>query len=180
MWTAYEGFVGDEANDYLDLGWNPTANGSNFTQNDASFGYYSRTNRSDTNTDMGCESGSVRTWAIPSTFGSEMSFYFNSAGNATTSNSNSDGMFVYQRTGVTAMAGYRNNVEIVSDVDVSNGIPNVNMYALCRNDDGVATDFCLRQLSMCFVGSSLTSDDRLSLQTRFEVYMDSNSKGVIT
>ena len=74
---------------------------------------------------------------------------------------------------------YRNKTIIVSDTDPALGIPNVTMYSLAANDDGVSVQHSDRQMSMCFAGGPFQNQTEMdNFYDYFQAYMTSNGKQV--
>jgi len=178
--TALEGFTGG-ATKYIDCNWNPSVNGVNFIKDSASIGVYSRTDNSEAATEIGCVDTAADDWMFAALSWSGTGNYRlndNSGGSVLVANTT--GLFIYTRTASNAIVAYRNKVSIDTDTDVSTDIPSFNMFALGRNVDGVLAAPSTKQLSMAFAGAGFTQTDVDNLTDRFEAYMDSNGKGVIT
>jgi len=180
--TALEGFTGDGSADYIDCNWNPSSDGVNYVQNSASIGVYVRTDAVGIMSDIGShDTGSgfqVRIYPRLVS-GDNCSNRINDGATLTYVNADSRGMYVLIRIASNIRATYKNKVSKANDTEVSTGVVNLNLYTLAKNLDGAASDFSTRQISMAFAGSGLSTDDITSITDAFEVYMDSNGKGVI-
>lgn len=156
VWIANQGYNSNGSTSYIDTNYNASIDSDNYTLNSASFGVYSRTNNTLFSTDIGMYNSS------PNTF--SQIYIYNSGNHAASVNETSatlissaftttTGLFSTSRTGDTFSALYKNGIELVTSSQVSNFLPQRNMYVLCRNSDGVAGNFSTKQLSLTFIGS---------------------------
>ena len=180
---AWEGITGNGSSSYTNHNWIPATHGKKFKQDDASIGYYCRTNSDLTDDyELGTLS-STNTGAIMITgrTGSDALIRMNSADAVAVAHTNSSGLFVGNRTSSTKIDLWHNKVKIVDQQTVaSNGLSAEELFSSCYNSDGAATAHSTRQMSMVFAGSHMTQADVESLTDAFEVYMDFLGKGVIT
>ena len=177
--TAYEGFDGGGIS-YLDTNWNPTSHAVNCTQNSNSVCWYSRTDVAENKFDFGARTtywnvGMGRSW------GNTMGIYNHTAGLISSgANSDSRGMFISNRDGVSSDDGYRNKSKLFDGTQPATGIPDANMYILCCNNNGSATGFGTKQIS-CFSAGAVYNQTEVNNDTdAFETMMDAKGKGVIS
>ena len=185
VYAQYEGFTG-ATNGYLNTGYNPNTEGLRFTQNNASYGIYCRTNANTINAAMGQYDASVYTF-LRVRYSNLINGHLN--GNATgysnVAETDSRGLTIIARNGssYTNMICYKNKTAsnaTAGGVGDSAGRVNNNMYILCRNADGTAGAFdTSHQFSFAFVGRFLTTGERDIIVDAIEAYMDANGKGVI-
>jgi len=177
--TALEGFTGDGSSTYIDCNWNPSANGVNFTQDDASLGLYARTQNANGGTDAGVTDLSNLNYIFFNTSTFDR-IYINSDGYGIADITEAAGMKIACRTSSTAITHYINKSG-ASTTRASTAKSNANMYVLARNsNDVVADNFIDRQISLFFAGSGFTQTNVNNLTDAIETYMDSNGKGVIS
>lgn len=177
--TQFEGYRGNGSTMFIDWGWDPTADGVNYLQNTCNFGCYIRDNDNDSDYDMGCETGAIRSRIDVRAFGGSADGFINAGSGFSVVVPDSRGMFTVNRTGAAAYDVYRNKIVIVSDTDAATGIPNQNMYSLAANDDGVATQHSDRQMAMCFAGGEFANQTEVdNWYDYFQAYMTSNGKQV--
>jgi len=178
--TAYEGFQGNGTTQYINLNFNPTTDGSNFTINDCSFYNYIRNNVKEDTYDFGGYDGSNR--AMFRAYGSTDQVFIgiNTTTGRTASNTDSRGFFYSERTASNSMEFFRNDSSLGTDSTASSGRPNVDLYACAQNNNGSPGNFSTRQISVIGFGGALTSGQQTTLMNAIETYMDSNGKGVIT
>ncbi|NMC98227.1 MAG: hypothetical protein GYA62_00700 [Bacteroidales bacterium] len=182
--VQYEGYTGANTK-YLDTNYNPSSQGVRFTQNNASYGVYSRTNGDTLNTPIGHYDATK--YAFMRLRSSNASYgHLNT--NGTPYNNppctDSRGMFINTRDGAAISNAYFyiNKTNNTTRINTGNtvGLVNNNIYILCRNGNGTAEAFdTSHQISFAFTGKYLTTDERDILVDSFEAYMDANGKGVI-
>ena len=182
VFTALEGFLGDSATTYIDTGWDPANNGVNFMQDSASIGVYVRVNSLD-GFDMGTadDVGHTNGIELVTRWGAGNSYIRNNtATSSSVGNADSRGLFINNRVLSTHQDLYKNKIRTINGAVASAGLTASDLFCLAINIGGGATaQHTDRQLSMAFAGGGLTQTDIDNITDRFEVYMDSNGKGVI-
>ena len=94
-------------------------------------------------------------------------------------NAHSLGLFVTGRQFVNVRKAYINGVNGLTDAQVSNGLPDLNMFVGCYNYDGTPSAPSTKQYSWFFAGGAMTVTEVATLTTLIEAYMDAIGKGVI-
>ena len=177
--VALEGFTGEDTK-YINTNWVPRTDGINHILDGASAGCYIRNNTSCNGSDFAAAGGGG--WShlnARQVLGGHTSLRVNSLTSSLFVQSDSRGMWIINRTLSTHQDGYKNKVRVINEAVDSIILPNVSIYILCRNLGDAAEGFTDRQQSMFFAGGGLTQGDINILTDAVEVYMDSNSKGVI-
>ena len=128
VFASLEGFTGDGTDDALDTHWNGADDGVNYVQNDASIGFYSRTNASGNYVDVGVQATSSILCAA--SFAGNNFLRINGATEITAAYSNTLGLFIGNRTASNALAFYQNNSELVSGSPASAAINALDLYIL--------------------------------------------------
>lgn len=170
--TALEGFTGIDVGDhYVRTNWDESNDGTNFTQNDASFGCYIRNNLQ---VDRGVM-GNVNNRIYPRDTSNESRFSVNDPSYPTDANADSRGFFIAQRTASNSSVLYYNGASIVSTANASEALTTTD-WTVCRASGGNETVY---QISLAFMGASFTAQERSDFEDAFEAYMDSNGRGVI-
>ncbi len=177
-WTQWQGWTGNGSNAYIDLEFNLSSDGVNYTQNSASIGEYNRTNIEELRVVVGANE-SHDSYIIPRYATNLATMRINSTGAGTVANTDSRGMYIANRVLSTHQDLYKNKVRIQNYARASTGVPNLSLYCLCQNKTGSANSFCTQQLSIVFTGSGLTQTDIDNITDRFETRMDAHSTGVI-
>jgi hypothetical protein len=148
--APYRGFTGDGATSYLRTGYNPSTFGGQWTLNSAGLVVYSRTAGQTFSTEMGCRvSGSDNQSLINLRSTSDTAaIRLNQDVNTGLFPANTDGsgLFIGRRTANNAIEIFRNNVSLGSGTQVSQAIPNLEMYIGALNENGSAVQFSSRQL----------------------------------
>jgi hypothetical protein len=180
--VAYEGFTSDGANDYIDLNWNPSINAVNYKVWDAGVGTYIRTNTYGDLIEVGMSDGTNTTMIQAAYYNGSNTFFYSRLNSVSYKlvfqTDNASGMKITTRVAYIQCYGYNNKTQYSFESE-GEVIPNAKMYACCWNLSGVASEFSLNQLSLVFAGAALNISDVSILTDAFEVYMDSNGKGVI-
>jgi len=170
--AALEGFTAIDTGDhYVKTNWDPSNNGSNFTQNDASFGVYVRTDTSITRPIIGNTNNRI----YPRDASDDAQFSVTDTSFVADTNADARGFYIAQRTASNSAKLYKNGSEIVSTANASE--------ALTTNDFTVGRAFgsneTTQQFSVAFMGGSFTSQERSDFEDAIETYMESNGKGII-
>ncbi len=177
IFTALEGFTGD-LSAYTNTNWSPGDGGvHNYTRNDAVIGCYNRNK-----TSSGMISFGAFDAAANGTFGqfetNRMLGRFNSALFTAVVDTYVAGMDIFTRDNSADFDYYNNNVK--TDVTkISVAIADFDFYIHGYNFNDAVGGQSSHQISMVFAGSSFTPTNINNMTDRFEVYMDSNGKGVI-
>jgi len=177
--TADQGYLGDGSTSYLETGWNAQTQSVNFTQNDASFGIYLRTDLSEDRNDMGALASSplYRGYINSRAFGVSQVFLNTSGSAGSPAISDSLGTISGKRTGASAGDTLQNGVSLGTNTNVSEAIPSLAPYILTRNNGGAPLGFSNKQASMVFYGSG--GINHLTFHNAFNAYMTSLGTNVV-
>ena len=176
--TALEGFAGNGTTSYINSNFSPSVDGVNYTQNSASYGLYSRTDANISKTDMGCEGAGGDNY-IRARLSGNINWRVNSGATSTQAIADSLGMYIASRPDSANQNLYKNKTEYTAAV-AAGSLVSEDFFIGAQNASGSPSLLSTRQISMAFVGAALTQSDVNILTDAFEVYMDSNNKGVIT
>ena len=177
--TQYAGFVGDGANDYFTSGFNPgtdTTETGGYRNNSASFGFYTIT------------SGNTAAEAIEGMMGgkvddaSRVQFHFDATFstiyiNAATSTpidrapTIGAGLYIATRSNHNTTYLYYNKTASDADNDESAGLPDIELYEGAINNNGSASYYFDRNLSLIFFGYHITTAMRDDIYDCFQVYL---------
>lgn len=178
--TADRGYAGDGTTSYLNANFVPSTDGVQYTQNDASFGIYSRTNSTATAADMGTkDSGSNISTIHARYMDNNVYGRINSLDDAGVATASSLGLTVVRRTGSAAKSIWRNGVSLSPGTTASSGVAASPFYIGARDDNGAAQFLSARQYAMAFVGASMSTQQQLDLFTITEAHLDAIGAGVI-
>jgi len=175
--TALEGFKSDGTTSYIDTNYNPNTESIKYTQNDCSLGIYSRTDVKEGKIDY--SAGAALYGYLRYTNDTILYRLNQTAVNSSFANANSQGFYIEVRTASDAQECYKNASSLGTSSVVSTTISNANMYLCCYNNAGAPSLYSNKQLSMFFMGRSLSQSDVTGITNAFEAYMDANSRGVI-
>ena len=179
-WTLDRGFKGNGSTMYLNTNYNPSTQGINFTQNDASFGIYSRTNEGFVgDTEMGLAILVYPIFLQIRRNTDLMSVGVNSPAPLTVTNTTGLGLFCGTRENSTTIKFWRNGIEISSQASTSQTIDSDNVFTLARSTGAGAVDsYSEREISFGYIGSAVRIN-QLLLFNRVEEYLDAIGAGVV-
>lgn len=180
--TSLEGFTGDGATSYLNSGWNPNINGSNFTLNDSSFGYYQRKSSVNTSGRHGGDNSTPVFILVATQNSSNIgSALINQIATVPSdhefTNSSPQGFLSINRESSATNRIYKNGSLVETETVNSSVVPSIVLYWLSRNANGTASNFSDDQLSFMYYGADLTSKAS-ELYTAIQDYMTSIGKQV--
>jgi len=160
--TAGYGYSNGSTANYLDLNYNAKTQGVRFTVNDASYGFFSYTDAIGSYVDMGARTGTyVNRCSVNLKYSSSyLQYDINSDSpnaNINLGDRSTVGMHFIVRRGQFPIF-YAHNDKILHETSAreSSDIPDMNMYALCRNGEAGAAAPSPRQLGFKFWGKALT------------------------
>jgi len=173
--VSLEGFTGNGTNAYINTAFNPSIDATKYTLNSASIGAYTRLSKSEDTAIMGNFSGGIYVDLFPRLAAGNYIVRINGQ-SSTLSNpiADSKGMLIGSRPDSVNINVFKNKVKATSAI-ASNSLMNATISILARGTTFVSTN----QVSMSFIGSDMTQQNVNDLTDAFEVYMDSNGKGVI-
>jgi len=167
--TATEGFTGDGSADYINTNYNPSTDGSQFTQNSASHGCWQRTAATGGGYLYGFFSTSAEgiiTNATPGGYGPNAG---TTILNGTTARASLVGLTGINRSGSAARQIYFNGVSEGSDTASSTTLINKEVAILARKT-ATADQFSNAQISLWFAGRSFTANEWADIHAAFDTY----------
>ncbi len=175
VFVAFEGITGDGATSYVRSNWTPNADAINYVLDSASLGVYIRNNLDDTNV-IGCDS--EPNWTNITPRAANLAFVrINADTFGNVANTDSRGDFISARLNANDQDLYKNKVKIVDGSVASVALPNDVLWVCALNR--TTPQFSPYQVARAFASSGYTQADVTVETDSFEVYMDSNGKGVI-
>ena len=167
--TAKFGWAGNGTSSYLNTGWDPATNGSNYAQNDCSFGCWidAGVTTSSNVIAMGTDiarlfpraSGSIISGNVQSSIVSN----FNSI-------STRYGLTALERTGASAVQAFRDGASAGTDTDVSTALDTRDFFICCQNNFGFPAAYVDNRISCAFVAGSLGSTKQGDLYDRLNTF----------
>ena len=178
-WTQYQGFQGASGK-YIDLNYNPSTQGINYTSTNASIFYYGRLNVQDDCTCGGQDSGAtMKSFIIGRNSSNQFWAVVNTAGYANCmTNYDGTGFYIACREDSNTINGYRNGVKQTTKYEAATSIYNVAHYG-CAIRIGTNTYNAQQELSILGYGRSFNQSEVTAIKNAFEAYMDAHGKGVI-
>jgi len=179
--TALEGFTSNMSSSYINTNYNPSTEGVRFTQNSASFGVYSRSNADHLSVnDCGAVDGNNNGVSMTMRTTGATQQRLNSELGTHTVIADSLGLQIASRLNATTFKDYRNKSTMQTSPVNSAAPVNLNLYTLCRNSNGTAALFTVRQQALLFTARGISDAERDVIVDAVEAYMDSNGKGLIS
>lgn len=174
--TVDKGFLGDGSTSYLNTNFTPATDGVNYTLNEASFGVYSQTNKSEDSYDIGSRAGpNIRDALIMArnSVGSTSRFRPNQNGGTEFSPLiSTTGLIVARRTSSAFMQGYQNGLQVRAGVDASTDeVPEYSFFVGSINHAGSPITFSTRQYTMSFAGAAMTEVEQLAFYEIIQSYL---------
>jgi len=180
--TALEGYTGNGSSMYIDTNYNANTQGSRYTLDSASMGYYGRLNVT-TGTPFGVFDNGGTTFSIINGRNSSNQFQvrLNTAGAGVigTNYVTGAGLYIGSRTASNVTNGYTNGVVGTTKTDLSVSMYNYTHYILAAHRSVGATQYSTQQVSFAFAGRGLVQAEVTVIKNAFEAFMDANGKGII-
>ncbi|MBW1801470.1 MAG: hypothetical protein JRJ85_12175 [Deltaproteobacteria bacterium] len=170
--TEKQGYLSNGTTSYINSNFNPTTKGVNYTQHNASLGFYCRTNIDEDFWDLGCYATNVSS-RISSYRYSAQSNQVNGSNSFTSVVTNSLGFASTELTSATQNPpnAYKNGIFINAGAPKDTYLPNLDLYILCINSNGSPLYICNKQISMVYFGGKLGSTKQLILYNAFQTLM---------
>ena len=175
--TSLEGFLYNGSSSYTNTLWNPTDDGSNWLQNDAAFGMYSRTAGQSAGS-SGASDGT--TWNTQSPRWTDDNAYISVNGGSfvSTASLSGAGFFLISRTAAGSVDYYVNGNGGTNLGYISTGIGTRDFLIGAFDNNSTIEEYTARQISFVYVGGGLTAQESTDLNTAIEKYMDAIGSGV--
>lgn len=171
--TATEGFTGDGSTAYIDTGYNPATDGSQYTQNSASMGVWVRGKGASGSHVFGVQTNlsTVAQVRLQSNASDGIAGSVNdSAAIGTAAGVYAAGLLGVNRSGATAEQIYKNGLSVATDTDSSKALPEDTVALLAYNALGARTSFSDAQLSIFLAGRSFTANEWADIYDAFNRY----------
>ena len=174
------GFTGTGGR-HIDTTFVPSTDGVNYTQDDATFGAYSRTEKNVSHVSIGAGNDpSLRLARVfPRTVAEEANFSINQGGSESDPQSTALGLIIIERTASTTTRVYKDGIETDVSADGSTGTPEFSFFILANNQGGSRIFEFVGQIAFACAGSSLNATEHLNFFDATETYMDAIGAGVV-
>lgn len=171
--TVDRGYAGNGSTSYLKTGFIPSTAGGKFTLNDASFGFWSRTDVDNVAADIGARTDGTTalTYIQGRTTGSASYRMNQNAATTFATIANSLGLTAARRSAADAKALFKNGAFVQTSTDASTALAAVEMYIGGLNSGGSMIVPSPRQYAMDFIGGSLSDAEMLSLYDAVNTYL---------
>lgn len=175
-WVVDKGYTSNSSGSkYIKTGFNPTSVNGKYIQNSAHLLFYSLTDAAGGNTyEIGAtDASSIASLGVA--LGASNKVYPDinkTKGAGTTSDQNSQGLFIMNRSAVNVSKAYRNGAQIGSTL-TGNASANINaeFYIGCYNNNGTAAYYSAKQLAIASIGSALTDQMITDVTTILNNYL---------
>ena len=180
-WTfASTGVTPNGTSAFMNTGFNPTGN---LSINSQCYGYYSRSNTAaGSKMEMGGYdpvSGADADIGLLAKFTGNL-FYAIIGGSTYPSSSNTDsrGLFIINRTSSSNVKGYKNNSLVINATNSTVILLNLVIYIGCRNTNTGPGDFSDRECAFSFISDSLTDTEASNFYTAVQAFQTTLSRNV--
>jgi hypothetical protein len=174
VFTADRGFLADSLNSrYINTNFVPSTPGSNYSQNSASIGTYSRTDSQGSAMDIGAQTSSPATSALilgRGTTGNAV-YRLNSTASGVLANSSSIGALTASRTASDASALYKNETSLGTSSVVSTSVVNIPLFVGAQNVNGAPFNRSDRQYAAWHAGGGLTANEAADFYNALQAYL---------
>jgi len=168
--SAFNGFTGG-ADKYINTNYNPSTEGDKFVQNNASFGFYSKTSRSHGNYASGSQEGASFIQIRSHYDATQGNIVLNSDTPSSALSGTSYGLFASIRVAAANSIMAINEARYTSGAANSNAIPNRPLYLLARNAAGTADRFDAIQMPFAWAGKGLSQAEFIVIKNAVENYL---------
>lgn len=172
--TVDRGFAGNGSTSHVNSNWNGT-DGVNWTQNSACLAVYTNDGPdSASNTAYLCGGGSLSgaSWILGWRSTNVIRCFINSGNNTDVGPSSTRfGLTAVNRSGSTAVEGYRNGVLNGTSTQASGTMDADDFFIGAWNEGGVRQGTSTNIIGLMLVGGSMTSTDHANLDTRWDAYL---------
>jgi len=169
--TTYEGFTGNGVDSYLETGYNPSLNYVNISANSSTIGVYILNECSTGNTAYVLGANDYpKTLLIAPRYNDDIRVFVNSDTalvSTTDAVTSTLGSFFATRTSDTALAAYKNGINIASGEDDVIGLPNTE-FLFFR----ATTYYTNAQVAIGFLMDGISDEEAVTLNAAIETYME--------
>lgn len=165
--TADRGYASNGTTSYLDLAWDITNNGVNYTQNSASYGVWCNDNIANSNSVFGFSTAN-NTRITPRVATDNFGYRINQVAIVQAANTSSIGLFVATRSGANATQAYKDGAAHGSAGAEASA---TTSFTVDWNIGRVNTVFNPMQVGAAFTGANLSSGENTALYNALLAYM---------
>lgn len=170
--TTDRGYAGNGTTSYLSTGFIPSTHGVNLTLNSASLGcYVSAGNTTGDNNAYLLGTTGLRFLPRRATGDTFRSNINGSGLSDFAAQSTRLGLWAVNRSGASAVQGYRNGASQGSDTDASVALDTTELFICAWNNAGSRAGTANNEIGFWFVGGSLTAGEHATLDTLWDAYV---------
>ena len=170
------GMVSNGTTGYANTNFTPSTDG--MLLNSAHLSFYSRTDSNIYQVEMGNWNGTASTLILIRQAGSGTVRINNGAFNINFANTNAQGFYTANRTASNVIKAFKNGVSQVTSSQVSNSLPNNNIFLLAFNDTGLIQYYSTKQCAFASIGDGLTDTEAANFYTAVQAYQTTLSRQV--
>jgi len=182
LFAVDTGYKGDGLNDYINSNYNASTDAINYKLNSMSVGFYNRTNDLvDANSYYGARDASINASELTLRTAGKYNIRANSLIVQEADHNNyTSGLIVVRRIDSDTVGIYQNGILIRETANVNSTlIPDLDIYILALNNNGLEKQSTFNQFSMFFAGATLSVLQISKLFGLIESYLDELGIGVI-
>lgn len=167
VFMADRGYATDGAASFLNLNFDPSVGGKNYTQNNAAFGFWSRTAAQQAGIDMGPPVGIAALGRARSTTDNVQIRVNDGTSSPAGGNADGVGLFSFVRPSSSLKRAYKNGAQVGADIAVTT----TALAAGFALGQAGGSNFSARQFAMTYVGGSLSASEISALYADTNTYL---------
>lgn len=171
------GMVGNGSSGYANTNFTPSLNGAILNSHHVSF--YSRTNTNGVEVEFGSQSGGNVTLLEIRTSGTTYVAVNSLQTYTTFADSDSRGLYIANRTGVSSLNVWRNSTKAVTGTTASSSLPGAPYYLLAWNNN-VPQYYSTKQCAFASIGDGLTDAEAANFYTAVQAYQTTLGRSIGT
>jgi hypothetical protein len=161
------GVTGNGSTSYLNLNWQTSRDGVKYTQNNCSFGYYSRTQSA---AGLASDIGENASYISPRRAGDNFVFRIQDFGGDSITNTITSGLISVTRTASTTKTAYKSGVSFGAGSTASGSLRLFDNFLCSHNVGGAPTNPSTKNIASCYFGSA--NFDHLKFYQIIQNYMN--------
>jgi len=170
------GMVSNGTTGYANTNFTPSTDG--MLLNSAHLSFYSRTDSNIYQVEMGNWNGTASTLILIRQAGNGTVRMNNGPVNVDFANTNAQGFYLSNRTASNIIKAFKNGVSQVTSSQVSNSLPNNNIFLLAFNDTGLIQYYSTKQCAFASIGDGLTDTEAANFYSAVNAYQVALSRNI--
>jgi hypothetical protein len=170
------GMVSNGTTGYANTNFTPSTDG--MLLNSAHLSFYSRTDSNVYEVEMGNWNNTASTLILIRQAGSGTVRMNNGPANVDFLNTNAQGFYLSNRTASNIIKAFKNGVSQVTSSQVSNSLPNNNIFLLAFNNAGLINYYSTKECAFASIGDGLTDTEAANFYSAVNAYQVALSRNI--